>query len=110
VFTLECPTPPTLSLSPRARPLKTSQSEHHQIIAPQRSQLRRPRVEFFTSREGKKFALGPTIFVGLRAGLRYLVWSTSYARWDNGHEDNSPENGTCRTMAESKPQAGVANG
>ena len=24
---------------------------------------------------------------------------TSYARWDNGHEDNSPENGTCRTIA-----------
>jgi hypothetical protein len=32
--------------------------------------------------------------------------STSYARWDNGHEDNSPENGTCRTMAGSNPQAG----
>src|SRR6266478_1369087 len=39
VFTLECPTPPTLSLAPRARPLTTSQSEHHQLIAPQRSQL-----------------------------------------------------------------------
>jgi hypothetical protein len=39
VFTLERPTPPTLSLAPRAPPLKTSQSEHHQLIAPQRSQL-----------------------------------------------------------------------
>jgi hypothetical protein len=36
--TLECPTPPALNLAPRARPLKTSQSEHHQLIAPQRSQ------------------------------------------------------------------------
>src|SRR5258707_12053279 len=33
--------------------------------------------------------------------------STSYAGWDNGHEDNSPENGTCRTMAGSKSQTGV---
>ena len=24
---------------------------------------------------------------------------TSYARWDNGHKGNSPENGTCRTIA-----------
>jgi hypothetical protein len=39
VFPLECPTPPTLSLAPPARPLKTSHSEHHQIIAPQRGQL-----------------------------------------------------------------------
>jgi hypothetical protein len=32
------------------------------------------------------------------ADRRHLVLSTSYARWVNGHEDNSPENGTCRTM------------
>jgi hypothetical protein len=38
VFNLECLTPPILSLALRARPLKTSQSEHHQLIAPQRSQ------------------------------------------------------------------------
>lgn len=38
MFNLECLTPPILSLAPRARPLKTSQSEHHQLIAPQRSQ------------------------------------------------------------------------
>jgi hypothetical protein len=36
--------------------------------------------------------------------------STSNSRWDIGHEDNSPENGTCRTVAGSKPLAGVANG
>jgi hypothetical protein len=29
-------------------------------------------------------------------------------RWENGLEDNIPENGTRRTMAVSKPQAGVA--
>jgi hypothetical protein len=39
-------------------------------------------------------------------GLRYLVRSTSNVRGDLGHEDNSPENGTCRTMAGSKPLAG----
>jgi hypothetical protein len=53
-------------LAPRARPLKTSQSEHHQLIAPQRSQIvvadttfeggpvlaqsgRRPNIRFFES-------------------------------------------------------------
>ena len=39
MFTPECPTPPTLSFAPHARPLKTPQSEHHQLIAPQRSQF-----------------------------------------------------------------------
>jgi hypothetical protein len=32
------------------------------------------------------------------------------ARWDNGHEDNSPENGSCRTLLAGKPPAGVKNG
>ena len=36
---------------------------------------------------------------GSRARAAPLGSSTSYARWDNGHEDNSPENGTCRTIA-----------
>jgi hypothetical protein len=51
--------------------------------------------------EGKNFGLGPTIFV-----LTAFV----DARCDNGHEDNSHENATCRIIAGSKPQAGVANG
>ena len=36
---------------------------------------------------------------GSRARAVPLGSSTSYARWDNGHEDNSPENSTCRTIA-----------
>ena len=41
----------------------------------------------------------PEFFVRLARWAASLGSRTSYARWDNGHKGNSPENGTCRTMA-----------
>ena len=49
----------------------------------------------------------PEFFVRLARWAASLGSRTSYARWDNGHKGNSPENGTCGTISGSKPQAGV---
>jgi hypothetical protein len=81
-------------------------------IASQISESRKYRVERFIGPHFHPVGATNRASGALKGAqdARAQTWATSYARWYNVHEDNSPEKGTCLTMAGSKPQAGVANG